>query len=350
MTSKEYPFEVSYETIVSSPDKFIDAIFDSLQSSFLALPQGPGFVEYADFAQAYETLKQHTSSFARIEPSLVMKAIKQDALSLVVLRTILGFSPPELAYLATEETDVQISQSFARAIDRKVRGNRHALDPGTPLQRKRVEAMVTSACRLICAGAGNPPDGMIHRLDKADTKSGQAGIRHVAGEGIPYTMLLYERFLGRPFASHRDSVSGIIGQVMEDTVEAQLRRHRITFRRTKHAESIEGFDQIPDFAIPDEWNPRIVIEAKSAEDDGTARDKVTRIQHLAQISADRRAQGQYPFQVIACIDGRGFGVRREDMRKLLEATKGKVFTLESMEHLVDHTDLAQYVGVAPDRG
>jgi hypothetical protein len=155
-------------------------------------------------------------------------------------------------------------------------------------------------------------------------------------------MLLYERFLGRPFASHRDSVSGIIGQVTEDAVEAQLRRYQVSFRRTQRAETLEGFDQVPDFIIPDEWNPRVVIEAKSAEDDGTARDKVTRIQHLATISANRLLQGLRPFQVVACIDGRGFGVRREDMRKLLEATVGKVFTLQSVNRLVECTDLRLY--------
>ena len=160
-------------------------------------------------------------------------------------------------------------------------------------------------------------------------------------------MLLYERLLGRPFASHRDAVSGIVGQVMEDAVEAELRKHRISFRRTQRAESIEGFDQVPDFIVPDEWNPRVVIEAKSPEDDGTARDKVTRIQHLAAISANREAQGMDAFQIIACIDGRGFGVRREDMRKLLEATRSKVFTLETLEHLVKHTDLQEYANAHP---
>jgi hypothetical protein len=157
-------------------------------------------------------------------------------------------------------------------------------------------------------------------------------------------MLLYERFLGRPFASHRDAVSELVGQVMEDAVEAQLRKHHVSFRRTQRAESIEGFDQVPDFVIPDEWNPRVVIEAKIAEDDGTARDKVkvTRIQHLATISTDRQTQGLNPFQVIACVDGRGFGVRREDMRKLLEATQGKVFSLKTLDRLVAHTHLQAY--------
>jgi len=106
-----------------------------------------------------------------------------------------------------------------------------------------------------------------------------------------------------------------------------------------------GTSQAPDFVIPDEWNPRAVIEAKITEDDGTARDKVTRIQHLAQISELRRSQGEPPFQVIACIDGRGFGVRRADMKKLLRATQGKVFTLKTLDHLVKDTDLCRYESI-----
>jgi hypothetical protein len=53
--------------------------------------------------------------------------------------------------------------------------------------------------------------------------------------------------------------------------------------------------------------------------------------------------GQPPrFQVVACIAGRGFNVRREDMKKLLLATHGKVFTLQNLSHLVEHTRLAQF--------
>jgi hypothetical protein len=38
------------------------------------------------------------------------------------------------------------------------------------------------------------------------------------------------------------------------------------------------------------------------------------------------------FEVIACISGRGFGVRREDMKKLLLATRGKVFTFKTLDN------------------
>jgi hypothetical protein len=74
---------------------------------------------------------------------------------------------------------------------------------------------------------------------------------------------------------------------------------------------------------------RGLIEAKLTEDDGTARDKVARVQRLRTL----RDQTGHTYDVIACIAGRGFKVRREDMRRLLQATDGKVFTLTTM-HLL----------------
>jgi hypothetical protein len=46
--------------------------------------------------------------------------------------------------------------------------------------------------------------------------------------------------------------------------------------------------------------------------------------------------------VIVCIAGRGFKVRREDMKKLLLATRGKVFTLQNLDHLIACTRLAEF--------
>ena len=81
-----------------------------------------------------------------------------------------------------------------------------------------------------------------------------------------------------------------------------------------------------------------MIEAKLTEDDGTARDKVARVQRLRTL---RDEQGK-DYDVIACIAGRGFKVRREDMRRLLEATSGKVFTLTTMHLLIEHTSIREY--------
>jgi hypothetical protein len=99
----------------------------------------------------------------------------------------------------------------------------------------------------------------------------------MASIGAPCAMLLYERFLGRPFAGHRDSISQLIGDDLETPIEEILAARGISFRKTKRAERIAGFDQAPDFIVPDEFSPKVVIEAKITQDDGTARDKVTRI-------------------------------------------------------------------------
>ena len=66
---------------------------------------------------------------------------------------------------------------------------------------------------------------------------------------------------------------------------------KLNFREAKRAEKITGFDQTPDFIVPDEFNPAALIDAKLTEDEGTARDKVTRVQstqrgHAASISGD----------------------------------------------------------------
>jgi hypothetical protein len=88
---------------------------------------------------------------------------------------------------------------------------------------------------------------------------------------------------------------------------------------------------------------RQLIEAKITEDDGTARDKITRVQHFGSLSMQGRAPTDPPrFEVVACITGRGFKVRREDMKKLLLATRGKLFTLQNLAHLVECTRLAEF--------
>lgn len=139
-----------------------------------------------------------------------------------------------------------------------------------------------------------------------------------------------------------------IGDDLESPIEEILVAHGISFRKTKRAERIAGFDQAPDFIVPDEFSPKIVIEAKITQDDGTARDKVTRIQHLGQLSLAGAAGGQPKYEVIACIAGRGFGVRREDMRKMLFATRGKVFTLKTLSRLIDCSALKAFQTKTPE--
>lgn len=333
----KFPFEARLQEIQADPDPFVSVVFSSLESDFLILPKGPGFIEYPVFERGYEKLKQVTKGFERLIPNDVYKAVVDTPIAMVVLRSMLGFTPPEWAYVTTQRTGVAVSQTFARSQDRKAR-----LAPLTPTAAKgataaRIRALVDTACRLLCDAAEDVGADRIHRLSKADTKLGLPGLQASASSGMPYAMVLYERFLGRPFAGHRDSVSELVGDRMESAIEDVLSRERISYRKTKRAERVEGFDQTPDFIIPSEFNPQVVIEAKITEDDGTARDKVTRIQHLQSLS--QRGPG---YEVVACIGGRGFAVRRQDMRKMLIATRGKVFTLATLDRLVDCTRLREF--------
>ena len=337
-----FPFEVSLEGILRDPESYVDSVFSCLESEFLVMPRGAGFVEYAVFERGYEALKAATEGFSKLDPDKVYPMTVSEPISIVVLRSMLGFTPPEWGYVTTQRTGVQVTQGFVRSLDRKVR-----MSPETELNpngvtKERLEAMVQTACQLLSAGAPEVDIDQLHRLNKADTKQGVDSIKNLSRIGAPYAMLLYERFLGRPFAGHRDSVSEIIGDSLESAIEDVLTEAGISFRKTKRAERIEGFDQTPDFIIPSEFNPQIIIEAKITEDDGTARDKVTRIQHLGELSLAGRSEDNPKYEVIACIGGRGFGVRREDMKKMILATRGKVFTAKTLDRLVECTRLREF--------
>jgi hypothetical protein len=337
-----FPFEVETDEVLSAPESFVDAIFSSLASDFLVMPKGTGFLDYSTFAAGYEALKKASGGFSQFEAPVILPTALQCPVVLIVLRTILGFTPPEWAYLASIRKGLEIPQGAARTLDRDIR--MHPDQPLTPSATTlpRIAALVETACELIEEGCPVVAADKLHRFSKADSLEGLSSVMHLAELGAPYAMLLYERFLGRPFAGHRDSVSELIGDGLESAIEKELSQAGVTFRKTKRAERIVGFAQAPDFIVPDEFDPQVVIEAKLTEDDGTARDKATRIIRLCQMSEERKRSGKNGYEVIACLAGRGFGVRREDMRQLIFHTKGKIFTPRTLNRIVDCSGLAVF--------
>ena len=206
---------------------------------------------------------------------------------------------------------------------------------------ERLDHLIRVAVDYLTKGAPQDQDGFVHRLAKFDTQRGLESLKYAAGENVPFAVLLYERYLGRPFAGHRDAVSELVGEVMENAVEEQLRNAGISYRKTERAEKIPGFGQAPDFCIPDEISPIAIIEAKITSDDGTARDKVARIKELETQRNVHVASGRPDYEVIACIDGRGFRQRREDMRQLLLRLGGKVFTTATLDRLISQTRIRE---------
>src|SRR4051812_33125032 len=62
----------------------------------------------------------------------------------------------------------------------------------------RIDALIAAAVKYLTEGAPPSTDGILHRLDKFDTKQGLASVQYAGGENAPYAVLLYERYLGRP--------------------------------------------------------------------------------------------------------------------------------------------------------
>jgi hypothetical protein len=345
------PFEVDLAYLRSHLDDMVESVFSDLQSQFLVLPRGKNLVTYGDFQGAYEVLKRHTAAFATVSEDAIWQALRENALALMVLRTILGVSPPEWADLARSERGSDISQGYARGLEARCRRSPEFLGrlrrPRDDLALSRIEALVSVAVQYITQGAPAGAADTVHRLDKVDTAEGLISIQHAATQHVPYAVLLYERYMGRPFASHRDSVSELVGDVMEAAVEERLMRAGSSHRRTSRAERVPGYRQAPDFFVPDEFNAAVIIEAKITGDDGTARDKLSRVERLTQMRDERRRAGEPDFEVVACIDGRGFGVRRADMRDLLLVTEGKVFTLATLDQLIPHTRLHEFLPISP---
>ena len=254
------------------------------------MPRGEGFVDYATFEKGYQALKRATGAFVAVTAETVESAVAEAPIAFVVFRSILGFTPPEWAYVTTEMTDVRVDQGAARSIDRNMRLRPLTPRPlGTIVRDQRIQAMIEAGVKTLLSGANTEVSTVLHRLEKADTKEGLRSLQPMADLGVPYPVLLYERFLGRPFASHKDSVSKLVGEVVEGAIKDVLTEAKVSFRETKRAERIPGFDQAPDFIIPDEFNPVALIEAKIAEDDGTARDKVARVQRLLNPARPNRA-------------------------------------------------------------
>ncbi len=90
-----FPFEVPFDEVRDHLDGFVDAVFGSLESEFLVMPRGDGFVDFATFEAGYERLKRETSGFREVTPEQVAEAVLEQPISLIVLRCMLGFTPPE---------------------------------------------------------------------------------------------------------------------------------------------------------------------------------------------------------------------------------------------------------------
>ena len=189
-----FPFEVGFDEVRSNLDVYVDAVFGCLESEFLVMPKGDGFVEFSVFEAGYEALKRATGVFREVTPDTVAPVVFETPIALIVLRCMLGFTPPEWAYYASRHTGVNVTQSAARTIDRSIR-----MKPDTALSRRgrvterRLWALVAAACHAL--------ESASHHRGEADRRR-----RHGPGQGDASAAPWHARS-GRP-AGRRKQVRG----------------------------------------------------------------------------------------------------------------------------------------------
>lgn len=141
-------FDIDYNEPGIAWDPLVDEVFSELTSSFLEMPKGEGFIDYPTFEKGYQALKRRSDSFAALTGGNVLAAVREVPISFIVFRCILGFSPPEWAYITTELSGLTIGWGAARSIDQRFRTN-----PLTPesvengLTAKRIQAMMNTVVR-----------------------------------------------------------------------------------------------------------------------------------------------------------------------------------------------------------
>lgn len=92
-----FPFEATEQELQAEPEIFVAAVRRLLESEFLVLPRGDGFVDFPTFDRGYEELKKATGGFSSMSPQAINRTVLSAPIVLLVLRSMLGFTPPEWA-------------------------------------------------------------------------------------------------------------------------------------------------------------------------------------------------------------------------------------------------------------
>lgn len=156
----------------------------------------------------------------------------------------------------------------------------------------------------------------------------------MAATGVDYWVLLYQRYVGGFFRQAMDTSSSTKADILEGALERLFVNSRIAYYRTRAREKLPRWEQAPDFLLPDRDQPRVVIEAKLAEDGGTARDKAARIERLCR---EAFGKGVLP---LAVIDGKGFYRINDVTAPILRNTRGETYTLRTLDRILEIPQIA----------
>jgi hypothetical protein len=291
------------------------------------------------FYGIYEKVFESTVGFSRVDQATVAAVLADNPPSLLVFRSIAALSLDELSLLLKETEGFEFSKDQMREFELGRKVGR--------ADTQKWQGASGHLARIICDAIGGdllelpqtaPKDLFKDRKDKTDTRDGWTSVRATAAHGVAYWELLYQRYVGGFFRQAMDASSSIKGDILEAAIVQLFTSHHVPFYQTRPREKIPSWEQAPDFLLPNRGEPTVALEAKLAEDGGTARDKAARVERFCN---EARKKGVLP---IAVIDGKGFYRLNDVTAPILKNTRGETYTLKTLQRLLVLPEIAALKG------
>lgn len=288
------------------------------------------------FAAAYRRALELTSGFVDVGPAQLAATLQTAPETLLVFRTIIGYTPSELA-ASIAEVARQLG-GRAGGVQRVSAQRVKSLESGSRAPAQAALLCAETIHRLMTGALwGEAPEGLGSKVEKFDTAQGWATVRRLAAEGVPYEAFLHQRHVGGAFRQLLDATSERRGEALELAVETLFAEAGIAYLRTGATDQREIADRFnltmrpaPDFVV---FEPpatlRAIIECKQTNDGGTARDKAARFRSLRQEAT--RLGGVALFAV---LDGLGWERVNDALGPVVRDTDGRVFTLKTLQEML----------------
>lgn len=191
------------------------------QPSFHYIPRGDTMADESRFDTAYECLAEHTGNFADVSEENLIRALTERPLVLAPLRMILGFTYNELSWAmkltaAGTTTSGTALRNFERGpVPERITFTRAGM----------IETIAAAAVAAMDRDILQIPESVSRffhsKLDKRDTLDGWNSVEIAAG-GVPYSALLFQRYVGGVWRQVQDAYSEVKGDNLLEQPIADL--------------------------------------------------------------------------------------------------------------------------------
>ena len=193
-----------------------DALYRPHLSPQFAFVQWREEYELEGFREAYRAALASTDGFKRVTPDDLVSSLQESPETLLVLRSIVGYTANELSIAIREVAEEQDGAKVTGARLKTIEGGARP----SPTEAQAISATIH---RLVSRQLwGEAPQGFQTKLAKPDTERGWETVREFADRGAPYEIYLHQRHFGGAFRTLLDATSSGRGELLERAVESLL--------------------------------------------------------------------------------------------------------------------------------